>query len=68
VASGVLLIFLGEEAVEKEALELGGGCPWVLARSPVQDGGRRKGQSRTGPLGSSQGVGGQGTRAAAVDL
>lgn len=68
MASGVLLIFLGEEAVEKEALEWCGGCPWVLARSPVQDGGRRKGQSRTGPLGNSQGMGGQATHAAGVDL
>lgn len=44
--------------MEKEALEWGGGCPWVLARSSVQDGGRRKGQSGTGPLGNSRGAGG----------
>lgn len=44
--------------MEKEALEWGGGCSWVLARSWGQDGGRRRGQSRTGPLGNSQGLGG----------
>lgn len=56
--------------MEKEALEWGGGCPWVLARSSVQDGGRRKGQSGTGPLGNSRGAGGGGraTHAAGVDL
>ena len=44
--------------MEKEALEWGGGRPWVLARSWVQDGGRRRGQSKTGLLGNSQGLGG----------
>lgn len=54
--------------MEKEALEWGGGCSWVLARSSVQDGGRRKGQFGTGPLGNSWGAGREGTRAAGVDL
>ena len=53
--------------MEKEALEWGGGRPWVLARSWVQDGGRRRGQSKTGCWATVRGSG-AGTRAAGVDL